>query len=517
MSYDTATYPYNAVVRITDTIAGRSYIASGVLISPDEVLTASHAVYYAAGGLATNIVVTPAYQAGATPFGSYTASTVHYFPAAQTNNAITAPESQIDFAVIHLSSPVLNASYLGFSSDFTGGLAHVTGYPVSAGGVQVDSSQAVRRDLDYMLLDGTAIGPGSSGGPVWIEQNGRASIVGIVSSQGYDGTGYYALVTTAILGEIERWIVQDDGFLPSPVPLAVTPSVPSRVGQAEILFSGSEGQLALWQVSNGVATSCSLLGTAAGWTAAATGQFYGTGGSGILFTNGTNIVQWKLSGGQVVAVTDVGTLAAGWTLAGTGDLTGSGTDDVVFRSADGRIAAWTMQNGMATGVSDLGVTTADWVLAAIGNLSGTGRTEDLLFINGNGCVADWLVSNGQVYGVRVLGQTDAYWTIAGIADCTGDGQNDILFRGAGGEIALWQMQGGQVSGTLSIGRTTPEWRINGLADYNADGTSDILFHNSQTGALAAWGLAGGAVSQTMAVGVAAPGWATVPAHPLIPG
>ncbi len=38
-------YPYDTIVRITDTIGGQMWQGSGVLIAPDEVLTASHVVY----------------------------------------------------------------------------------------------------------------------------------------------------------------------------------------------------------------------------------------------------------------------------------------------------------------------------------------------------------------------------------------------------------------------------------------------------------------------------------------
>jgi len=57
------------VVRIADQIGAHIFQGSGVLISPDEVLTASYVVYQTGLGTATNIDVTPAFSSGTAPFG----------------------------------------------------------------------------------------------------------------------------------------------------------------------------------------------------------------------------------------------------------------------------------------------------------------------------------------------------------------------------------------------------------------------------------------------------------------
>ncbi len=72
-------YPFDTVVYITDTQGGESAQASGVLIAPDEVLTASHVVYSSVYGPATNINVSPGYNAGESPFGSAAGTSIHYF------------------------------------------------------------------------------------------------------------------------------------------------------------------------------------------------------------------------------------------------------------------------------------------------------------------------------------------------------------------------------------------------------------------------------------------------------
>ena len=88
MAVDPTAYPYDTVVRITDTIGNTDYQASGVLISPDEVLTASHVVDIAGVGAASDIVVTPAYEDGTAPYGSADGTYVHYIPIDDVNGQL---------------------------------------------------------------------------------------------------------------------------------------------------------------------------------------------------------------------------------------------------------------------------------------------------------------------------------------------------------------------------------------------------------------------------------------------
>ena len=220
MTYSTSSYPYDTVVRITDMIGTTEYQGSGVLISPDEVLAASHVVYMQGVGTANDIVVTPGYNDGSSPYGSADGTYIQYNQIDDADDNIASQQSQYDYAVITLSAPFTSAGYMGIEPNFTGGSVHVTGYPASAGGSQVDSTQAVTRDLNYTLLDGTALGKGSSGGPVWVETADGPEVVGVVSSEADTGTtGYDALITTAAFNQIEAWLQQDDAAnTPPPTP-----------------------------------------------------------------------------------------------------------------------------------------------------------------------------------------------------------------------------------------------------------------------------------------------------------
>jgi V8-like Glu-specific endopeptidase len=231
MSYSASTYPYGTVVRITDTIGDETLQGSGVLISPDEVLTASHVVYVQGLGSATDIVVTPGYSVGERPYGSATGIYLHYFPIYDANGSISTAQSQQDYAVIHLSTPFKFAGSMGLQSNFAGGLVNTTGYPASAEGAQINSVQTVTKDPTYTLLDGTALGEGASGGPVWIEAAGGPEVVGLVSSASTTTTeGYNTLITTAAFNQIEAWVAQDDaGIVYGPAPPTISGTFAGQV------------------------------------------------------------------------------------------------------------------------------------------------------------------------------------------------------------------------------------------------------------------------------------------------
>lgn len=226
MSFDSASYPYRTVVYITDTVGIVTFQGSGVLISPDEVLTASHVVYSSDLGVVNvnSISVTPAYSAGQAPFGSASAIDIHYFRINDPNDTISTSQSQFDYAVVHLSQPFPDLGYMELQSGFAGGPVNVTGYPAIANGLMESSQQTVVQDPIYSVLEGVTIGQGSSGGPVWITGESGPYVVGTVSSgQGVSGPGTFTQITSAAFNQIESWVQQDDGASNlAPEPVATT-------------------------------------------------------------------------------------------------------------------------------------------------------------------------------------------------------------------------------------------------------------------------------------------------------
>ena len=219
-------YPYGAVVRVSvlsSTGGGPGWHGTGVLISPDEVLTASHIAHKDDGGTATVIQVAPGYQSGAAPFGVLSGTVTHYSPVSTVGGVISNADSQNDYAIIHLSHPVAGAPVMAVTPNFAGGTVHITGYPDRAGGrTMVDDVQKVATVPGYALFSGTDTGAGSSGGPVWTYgPDGRPQVVGLVSAADTAlNIGYDVQFTNAAAAQIAAWVRQDDAGLAEPAPYA---------------------------------------------------------------------------------------------------------------------------------------------------------------------------------------------------------------------------------------------------------------------------------------------------------
>jgi V8-like Glu-specific endopeptidase len=213
MPSDTKSSPTDAIVYITDTFGTDTFgQASGVLISPDEVLTASHVVFRPdLGGTASNIVVTPDFSPGNAPFGIADGTFGHFidFQETQPDTNSSAIASQ-DYAVIHLSRPFIGLTPMGLEGDFQGGRVMVSGYPASLDGQLYNKPQTVTVDPNATFFDGIDPGEGSSGGPVWItDSNGNPLVVGVVSGSS-STNGSFTQITSVAFNTIETWVTEDD-------------------------------------------------------------------------------------------------------------------------------------------------------------------------------------------------------------------------------------------------------------------------------------------------------------------
>lgn len=358
MAYNASSYPYDTVVRITDIIGGQSWQGSGVLISPDDVLTASHVVYFQDGGTANDIVVTPGYSDGTSPYGSASGTYIHYFQIADANESLTNQQSQFDYAVIHLSSPFTSAGYMEIKSDFTGGSVNITGYPASAGGNQLNSAQTVTQDPNYTLLDGTTLGKGSSGGPVWIEGPGGPTVVGLVSSASDTSTtGYNTLISKSVFNQIESWVTQDDSGQvtppPTPKPLPLTifdTTIHQSIAATAESYAGQANGLQEQYISI-TTDSLTITASTPNWFV-----YSGSGTDAIAVNSGTNV----LDGGT-----------------GSDFLTGgTGTDTFFVDDRSATADIWSTVVGFHAGdaATVWGVTAQDFNLAWVSGQGATGWT-----------------------------------------------------------------------------------------------------------------------------------------------
>ena len=210
----TSPSPTDAVVYITSLVSssasGDIYEqGSGVLVAPDEVLTAAHVVTDAAGHTFTDTEVSPGY-AGEVVYGVAAAQTIHAMPVTDwTQLSGTAA----DFALIHLAAPITDVPVMALGSDFAGGPATVTGYPLGASGMQISLAETLTLVPGAGVLQGTPLGlpgdpHGASGGPVWETVAGVPTVVGLTSSaQGT--TGDFVDLTATDVAQIRAWEAAD--------------------------------------------------------------------------------------------------------------------------------------------------------------------------------------------------------------------------------------------------------------------------------------------------------------------
>lgn len=218
------TYPYSAVVHVRATFGnGEMFTGSGTMVGPNDVLTASHLIYDAYLGLATEIVVTPGLDGYDEPFGTYDFSTVNYFPVDQDGDGLlTTRDSEQDFAVIGLGSRVGDVTgYMGLDPTATSGWYTLTGYP---GVYEINDVPRMTSDYGYARedmfsytydLDQIEINPGNSGGPLWYENEQGPYVVAVASTSGW------AADVAAHYDTLLSWIAGNDDGLPIDQPVLV--------------------------------------------------------------------------------------------------------------------------------------------------------------------------------------------------------------------------------------------------------------------------------------------------------
>lgn len=212
--------PWRSVVHIETYFSdGTRSGGSGVMVGPNDVLTASHVVYNAQhGGPATTVVVTPAYNPSPlhveAPFGTAIASSdqLNYFTDANPdgdwymasgNGGAGFAGVEHDVAVIGLKEPLGNdTGWMELDPTFENGYVNVTGYPGAYGSMVNDFGYVLKDTLDsFIHTERLGILPGNSGGPLWYTaSDGSPHVVGIVSTGawGYDISAEYDTVSSWI-------------------------------------------------------------------------------------------------------------------------------------------------------------------------------------------------------------------------------------------------------------------------------------------------------------------------------
>jgi V8-like Glu-specific endopeptidase len=278
----TTTAPLNGVVYITARIGSEQLQASGVLIAPNLVLTASHVVWQAGIGTATTITVAPGYGSGVAPYGDAYAVSYNFNPIDDANEEVSGDAIENDYAVIKLGTSFSGPTEFALGANFTGGTAYVSGYPAAAGGALQSSAQTLSLVPSYSILEGLTLGAGSSGGPIWTSSpHGAPTVYGVVSAQN-GSIAYDVQLTSSALSQIRSWVVQDEAPRP---PLSVFDATTHTAVNATC--SGYTGPVAWLQNSyvNITSDNLSIMATTPNWFIAT-----GSGNDAITVTSGNNVI-----------------------------------------------------------------------------------------------------------------------------------------------------------------------------------------------------------------------------------
>ena len=203
-------FPYSAVVSIRSTFSdGRVSFGTGALIGKNDVLTATHLVYRPDyGGYATSVLVYPGADFNGTrsvleasPFGSYLGGSIVAFPTEVyldgNHDTNSLNEVASDMAIIGLSQAVgFQTGWFGLSPEMNNLNETIAiGYPSDATGMvagHVLSHSSTGLWISAYSYDGSVLmGPGSSGGPLYLLDHNIPSIIGVKSS-GNDYVNYWA-------------------------------------------------------------------------------------------------------------------------------------------------------------------------------------------------------------------------------------------------------------------------------------------------------------------------------------
>ena len=200
--------------------------ASGVLIAPDEILTAAHVAYGTAGLRSAGTAIVGYNKGTYAAIGQVDA--VHVLAKADyTTNAGDAK----DYAVIHLKTPVTGGTIFQLGQGGGAGTYNVSGYPAGTGGALDTQSEALTMDGSNSLYKGVPLNQGSnnphgsSGGPVWQTINGKPTVLGDVSSMTADGkTGWFKQLTASDVSQIQAWEKADHSTVSTVVNGTATPA-----------------------------------------------------------------------------------------------------------------------------------------------------------------------------------------------------------------------------------------------------------------------------------------------------
>ena len=448
----TSTFPYDCVVLIESpdpTDPGYYLQGSGVVIGPHTILTASHVLFDISEQAATsNTRLYPGWS-GANPAlgaGYITTTYTDHFNqiGVYGSDDLTKAQSASDYAVIDTSYTF--STWMGVLTDYAGGEVHLTGYPASAGGGQVDEVGSVTADRSYSVLDYEPgfSSPGDSGGPIWLDSNGSDDVAGIVST-----TGYACQLTAADLSQIESWVSEDGYSLESPSTTHTAPVVTavSNVSLAEGQAIPASSLIASVSNPSGDDITEDLYEDAGGGSGYFTVNgvrqadgvwIYANASQNVQYVGGSSPGSDTLSVGIYDATTNSYSYASAPVVATTIEV-GGNAPNILWRNTNGDAYLWNSNGSGGFTGQDLGIVGASWQIEGTGNFNGSGE-DGILWRNTNGDAYLWSSNGSGSFTGQDLGIVGASWQIEGTGDFNGSGEDGILWRNTNGDAYLWNSE-----------------------------------------------------------------------------
>lgn len=238
-----SSYPYSAIVHLTVTFADGTRVAgTGALVGRNDILTATHVLYDPArGGLASEIAIAVGvdYNSRTDRYESRSLVDLQNFTwnasvwpeqtfADGDDSTLTWSESRYDVALIGLDQAIGDqAGWFGLAAGHDSSQwAYQIGYPSDSTGMMLGQAW-LEPSRFYSVYNAHAssgsdiMGPGSSGGPLFVYEDGSPYIIGVKSS------GSATASTWADIGllydQLLDSISSNDSLLPSQPPVQASP------------------------------------------------------------------------------------------------------------------------------------------------------------------------------------------------------------------------------------------------------------------------------------------------------
>lgn len=503
------------------------------MVGPNDVLTASHALYMAdEGGEASSVIVTPA-NWGEAPYGQVKSTSFQYYTDFDPSGSMSLllgdgrtgslSGSERDIGLINLSEPLgYQTGWMKLDPSFDSGNVNITGFPAAYGWEMMnDYVSASQSPVDNVIqYSGLQLNPGNSGGPVWYQgDDGLGYVTGVVS------TGSWGASVKQVYNDLTSWMSGNDYMIagapqpatqpapqPAPAPVpdpmaapeqpAPAPApAPASAPQASLLvidtasvlsdFNGDGradlamrnpggGSLEIRSMSDAwiTGTSASSITGSADWKVISTGDFNGDGSGDVLWQQDGGLVAiWTMRGASVENYGAVAQASGATAIVGVGDFNSDGKSDILWRGSDGAVSTWLMNDHSIAGGGAISGASLDWKVSGIGDFNGDGRS-DVLWRNDNGSVAMWLMNGTSSTYTPTVATASLDWQVRGVGDFNADGRTDIIWQQNDGATSIWLMDGDRVIGGWgTVTGSQPGWTLAGVGDFNGDSRSDLLWQD----------------------------------------